>query len=205
MTRPAGHPPLDPAPESLDIEPEMAVKNGYTESKWVAEQLLGRAAEERALQTTVVRVGQLSGHSHTGSWNTAEMVPAFVRLCQRLGCVPTRHEVCMQDPPRLEAWFAHGAPQGASCTYVPVDIAAAALLEMVTCGSDERVLHITSPRPASWNEVYGFVAHQNFPKMLSVLRQRPQRRQHSSARQQLSADKRRNARTQPSHSCPHTH
>ncbi|TFK85858.1 hypothetical protein K466DRAFT_664208 [Polyporus arcularius HHB13444] len=133
------HPPLDPAPESLDIEPEMAVKNGYTESKWVAEQLLGRAAEERALQTTVVRVGQLSGHSHTGSWNTAEMVPAFVRLCQRLGCVPTRHE-------------------GASCTYVPVDIAAAALLEMVTCGSDERVLHITSPRPASWNEVYGFVA-----------------------------------------------
>ncbi|TFK78341.1 hypothetical protein K466DRAFT_87358 [Polyporus arcularius HHB13444] len=41
--------------------------------------------------------------------------------------------------------------------------------------------------------------------MLSVLRQRPQRGQHSSARQRLSANKRRNARTQPSCSSSHMH
>ncbi|RDX48790.1 hypothetical protein OH76DRAFT_1520044 [Lentinus brumalis] len=52
----------------------------------------------------------------------------------------------------------------------------------------------------------GFVAHcLNFPKMLSALRQRPQRGQHVSARQQLSANKRRNARTQPSHASPPIH
>ncbi|TFK85859.1 hypothetical protein K466DRAFT_566366 [Polyporus arcularius HHB13444] len=122
-------PPSVAARESLDVEPEVAVSMGYTESKWVAEQLFRRAAEERGLRTTVVRVTQLSGDSHTGSWNTAELIPA---------CVPRSEDVL--------------------CPWVPIDVAAAALLEMVAYGSDERALHIIAPRPTTWNDVYGLVA-----------------------------------------------
>ncbi|RDX52399.1 hypothetical protein OH76DRAFT_1400210 [Lentinus brumalis] len=142
-------PPFVAARESLDVEPEVAVSMGYTESKWVAEQLFRRAAEERGLRTTVVRVTQLSGDSRTGSWNTAELIPACVRACQRLGCVPARSEDVL-------------------CPWVPIDVAAAALLEMVTYGSDEQALHIIAPRPATWNDVYGLVAVELNVPMVSV-------------------------------------
>ena len=39
---------------------------------------------------------------------------------------------------------------------MPVDIASAALLEMLY--SDEPILHLTSPRPALWNDVFGPIA-----------------------------------------------
>ena len=66
---------------------------GYSESKWVTEQLFGRAAKQTGLKTTSVRVGQVSGDQRTGGWNTTEWVAALVRVSQRLGCIPVKDEV----------------------------------------------------------------------------------------------------------------
>ncbi|KAH9911319.1 uncharacterized protein BXZ73DRAFT_108084 [Epithele typhae] len=80
-----------PAAELIETPPELAVGAGYSESKWVAEQLLWHASQQTGLSTT--------------SW-----VPALVRISQKLGCIqPSRDE---------------------NLTWVPVDVAAAALLEM---------------------------------------------------------------------------
>ncbi|KAI8996302.1 acetyl-CoA synthetase-like protein [Trametes punicea] len=126
-----------PAPESIDIEPELAVGSGYSESKWVTEQLFGRAAERTGLSTTSVRVGQVSGDERIGGWNTSEWVAALVRTSQRLGCVPLKDE---------------------ELTWVPVNVVAAALQEMAVSG--ERALHLVSPKPVPWNTVFVPIAER---------------------------------------------
>lgn len=80
-------------PESLDFGPELAVGQGYGESKWVTERVLSRAAESTGLRTTSVRVGQLSGDTRVGGWSTSEWVPAIVRVSKKLGCAPKREDV----------------------------------------------------------------------------------------------------------------
>ncbi|KAM5541058.1 hypothetical protein V8D89_005369 [Ganoderma adspersum] len=121
----------EPAVESVEYGPEVAIGIGYGESKWVTEQVLQRAARSIGLRTVSVRVGQLSGDSRSGAWNAKEWVPTLVRTAARLGGLPAR-----------------------DCTvsWVPVDVAATALLEMRH--SDQPVLHLTSPRPVLWEQVF---------------------------------------------------
>ncbi|KAH9851221.1 acetyl-CoA synthetase-like protein [Lenzites betulinus] len=127
----------EPAQETLDTEPALAAGAGYSESKWVTEQLFGLAAEKTGLQTTSVRVGQVSGDQRAGGWNTTEWVAALVRVSQRLGCIPVKEE---------------------ELTWVAVNVVAAALQEMVD--SNERALHIISPRPVPWNTVFEPIAER---------------------------------------------
>ncbi|KAI0350560.1 acetyl-CoA synthetase-like protein [Trametes cingulata] len=130
-----------PAQETLETEPDLAVGTGYSESKWVTEQLFGRAAEKTGLKTTSVRVGQVSGDQRTGGWNTTEWVAALVRASQRLGCIPVKDE---------------------EITWVAVDVVAAALQDMVD--SNKRALHLVSPAPVQWNTVFVPIAeHLGLP------------------------------------------
>ncbi|KAH9911783.1 acetyl-CoA synthetase-like protein [Epithele typhae] len=124
-----------PAAELIETPPELAVGAGYSESKWVAEQLLWRASQHTGLSTTSVRVGQVSGDQRAGGWSVTEWVPALVRISQKLGCMPSRDE---------------------NLTWVPVDVAAAALLEMTR--SRAPVLHLRSPRPVPWDIVFAPMA-----------------------------------------------
>ncbi|RDX49617.1 acetyl-CoA synthetase-like protein [Lentinus brumalis] len=119
-----------PAVETIEVDPSLAYGTGYSESKWVTEQLFGRAAQ-KGLKATSVRVGQVSGDQRTGGWNTTEWVAALVRVSQRLGCIPSKEE---------------------DLTWVAVDVVASALQEMVD--SNEPALHLVSPRPVPWNAVF---------------------------------------------------
>ena len=76
--------PIKEAP----INPEVAVGQGYTESKWVSERLIEFARAETSLDAVIVRVGQLSGGLN-GSWNTAEWFPSMVRSGIHLKCFPS--------------------------------------------------------------------------------------------------------------------
>ena len=42
--------------------------------------------------------------------------------------------------------------------WVPIDVAASTVLDMLRNEGDERVLHLTAPRPASWNDVFRPIA-----------------------------------------------
>ncbi|KAI0830379.1 acetyl-CoA synthetase-like protein [Trametes gibbosa] len=131
------HPGPNPAQETIDTEPALAVGAGYSESKWVTEHLFGLAAEKTGLQTTSVRVGQVSGDQRVGGWNATEWVAALVRASQRLGCIPLKEE---------------------ELTWVAVDVVAAALQDMVD--SNERALHLVSPRPVQWNTIFQPIAER---------------------------------------------
>ena len=76
------------APEQPLQEPDPALGSGYTESKWVSERIIQRAANEKHLRATAVRCGQMTG-GQSGAWNTHEWFPSLVKSSVALGMFPT--------------------------------------------------------------------------------------------------------------------
>ncbi|RPD77318.1 acetyl-CoA synthetase-like protein [Lentinus tigrinus ALCF2SS1-7] len=146
-----------PADETIDVDPALAYGSGYSESKWVTEQLFARAAD-KGLRATSVRVGQVSGDQRTGGWSTTEWVAVLVRTSQRLGCIPVKEEVSSHKfsldshSLRRSELYAHVAMQ--DLTWVPVDVVASTLQDMAMVETDERALHLVSPEPVPWNSVF---------------------------------------------------
>lgn len=75
--------------------------SGYLQSKWVAEQLIYKAGEAAMLQTSIVRVGQLTG-GLSGAWDASQWFPAMVKSALYLeslpdgddvSCTPTHNEI----------------------------------------------------------------------------------------------------------------
>ncbi|ESK89266.1 hypothetical protein Moror_5151 [Moniliophthora roreri MCA 2997] len=75
------------APEAFNSRPATAIGSGYAESKWVAEKILVKAAEQTTLRPVIVRIGQISG-GPDGSWSAAEWFPTLVASGQVLRCLP---------------------------------------------------------------------------------------------------------------------
>ena len=71
----------------MPIRASVAVGAGYAESKWVGERLLEIAAERKAIQSVVIRIGQLSGGAN-GAWKLSEWLPSMICASAALGCLP---------------------------------------------------------------------------------------------------------------------
>ena len=84
-----------PAPPEEPLDAAKAVGQGYSEAKWVAEELVRVVAERTAVRTTIVRIGQLTG-SATGVWNSSEWLPALISASTALGHLPGGQGVRMR-------------------------------------------------------------------------------------------------------------
>ncbi|KZT66074.1 hypothetical protein DAEQUDRAFT_752280 [Daedalea quercina L-15889] len=133
------HMSKDPIAEELIDNPSVAIGSGYSESKWVAEQLLKRAAERNVCNPSIVRLGQLSGGAN-GAWRTTEWIPSMISASLALGCLPDG---------------------SGDATWIPVDTSAAAMLDFLDAPA--RVLHVQHPRPVSWS-----AAMQHFSAALNL-------------------------------------
>lgn len=88
------------SPDPLETEPlleeyveaSVAVGSGYTESKWVSEQILREAGRQTSLKSLIVRVGQLCGGLN-GHWNSNEWFPSMVQSAEVVGCFPDDEKV----------------------------------------------------------------------------------------------------------------
>lgn len=76
----------------LPIEAQVAIGTGYTESKWVSEQILATASAQTTLKSVIVRVGQISG-GPKGFWSIKEWFPALVQSAKFVSCLPDAHKV----------------------------------------------------------------------------------------------------------------
>ncbi|ORX83914.1 acetyl-CoA synthetase-like protein [Basidiobolus meristosporus CBS 931.73] len=128
------------APHPPDIR--IAMPNGYSRSKLVAEEALVRMAQQ-GLPVTIFRYGQISGNSTTGAWNTREQFPILIRNAIKTGVSP------MMSLPT---------------DWIPVNIGAKSLVELITRQKqpDESisVYHEVNPHPAeSWSELIGYVGN----------------------------------------------
>ncbi|KAJ7185924.1 hypothetical protein C8R46DRAFT_388493 [Mycena filopes] len=114
------------------VDAEAAVESGYTQSKWVAEQIIAKTAESTPSKPTIVRVGQLSGGMN-GAWNPQEWVPAIVQSAKVIGCIPDDNR---------------------DVTWIPVHVAAAALVDFLNSDSPSaRILHLINPQPVPWSSL----------------------------------------------------
>ena len=90
----------DAPAEELILEessnPEYAVGMGYSESKWVSEQILFTAAEKTPLDPLIARLGQICG-GPDGTWNAHEWFPSMVQSATALGCFPDDPNVSRQS------------------------------------------------------------------------------------------------------------
>lgn len=73
--------------EQDSIELGQGISGGYAQSKWIAEQLVKRAAE-RGLPVCIYRPGMVTGHSESGHSNTADMFCRFVKSIIQLQQAP---------------------------------------------------------------------------------------------------------------------
>jgi len=130
-------------PEASIDDPNVAVGNGYGESKWVAERLLVAAAEQHGVPTTIWRVGQLAGSTRNGAWNTTDWVPIIAKSGQVMNALPSF--------------------PGGNVSWLPTDSAAKAIIDglhNVDADSDMtyRYLHLVHPHPTKWDYIVAYMS-----------------------------------------------
>ena len=82
-----------PIPE-IPVSAENVTPGGYTESKWIAEQILLDAKARTDVPIQIVRLCQLCGRSD-GHWKETEWFPMIVKSSLTLGCAPKMYGVSL--------------------------------------------------------------------------------------------------------------
>ncbi|KAL6298494.1 putative polyketide synthase [Sparassis latifolia] len=113
--------------EAPILDAKVAARTGYLESKWIGERVVQEAGEKMSLRTNVIRIGLLTG-SINCAWDTTHWLPALVQSGVHVGCLPDGDDVI---------------------SWLPVDIAAAAIIDMRNTMSE--TLHLIHPRPVTWD------------------------------------------------------
>lgn len=134
-----------PVEETLAATPFDPSPTGYGRSKWVAEAICVSTAGMHAtfdrLRLKILRLGQLTGDSKTGSWNRSEAWPRMLSTVDILECLPSI------DQP-LE--------------WLPLDTAARAVLETTfaenTKSGECEVYHLVQyRREKGWMDFLGWI------------------------------------------------
>ncbi|KAJ7045248.1 putative aminoadipate reductase [Mycena alexandri] len=124
-----------PFPEELQLDADVAVGNGYGESKYVSERILALSG----LDATSFRIGQVSGSESNGAWSTTDWVPTIVKSSIALGNFPS-------DPSGVVAWLPSEAVSQAI-----VDAA-------LSIEKPPFAINLVHPRPIRWDEVISTMA-----------------------------------------------
>ncbi|HKX27308.1 MAG TPA: amino acid adenylation domain-containing protein [Blastocatellia bacterium] len=84
---PNGAPPASMTTEAQLLENWQGLSSGYSQSKWVAEQMV-RMAGSRGIPIAIYRPSFISGSTRTGAVNPNDSLTHFIRACMKSGCVP---------------------------------------------------------------------------------------------------------------------
>ncbi|KAF1920051.1 hypothetical protein BDU57DRAFT_485934 [Ampelomyces quisqualis] len=132
-------------PEHVQPDPSSASPLGYSRSKWVAEHICLEAHRQTNLhgRIAVVRVGQLTGDSTSGVWNTKEAWPMMLSTARLIKCLPD-----LGDEP---------------VDWLPVDVAAKAFVQITQqdCEGVEDgmpVYHVLNPHQhPTWHQMLEWI------------------------------------------------
>ncbi|KAE8449261.1 hypothetical protein EG329_008428 [Mollisiaceae sp. DMI_Dod_QoI] len=137
--------PLSVPETPTGADPNIALSTGYSQSKFIVENLLQTASSLPTLRIPIklLRVGQLCGHTRTGYWNIDEMWPIMFATSAHpsISAIPS-------FPRKVIDW-------------IPVDTAAKTvgdiLLQSKTgdeeIGENYAVHNIVNPSPIPWSEL----------------------------------------------------
>lgn len=127
-----------PVPESALEDFNVSLPLGYAESKHVAERILTSAIQEKGLNASIFRVGQVAGPispDSGGVWNLSEWMPALVKTSKALRLLP--------DTMNTIDW-------------IPVDTLAKIMQDLLHTGCDRQrsqVYNLINPHVANWKDM----------------------------------------------------
>ncbi|TFY79278.1 hypothetical protein EWM64_g4730 [Hericium alpestre] len=130
-------------PETPLDDPTVVIgQTGYSQSKYVAERIIDKAALDAGLPAFIIRCGQLSGSTVNGAWNPQEFIPILLRSSFETGTIP-------ESFPDLR--------------WIPVDVAGEIIVELSIQGtanpqtsrtySTASYWHVENPDAAAWSEM----------------------------------------------------
>ncbi len=118
-------------------------RNGYGESKWIAEQLVTQAGA-RGLPFRVFRPGIVSGDSERGAWQP-DLAATLLKTYAVQGTAISTAKQGVLDA-------------------APVDYVARALLHIALAPTSlGGIYHLTNPQPTPWSEIYAAMARIGHP------------------------------------------
>jgi len=130
--------------ETAVTGPVAELPDGYSQSKWVAEEIV-EIARQRGLPVTVYRPARISGDSRTGACQERDLLWQFIKGCLQVQAVPEEADE--------------------STGWVPVDYVSAAVVALaglqdqrsVAAPSTEKqlaVFHLTNPEAPRLSQVF---------------------------------------------------
>lgn len=129
------------ASEDADLGVSGRFYNGYDLSKWVAEKVVA-TARERALTTSVYRVGNIGGHSKTGIIEPQHIISCLIKGCIQLGMAPAGDNII---------------------NVIPVDTAAAVLVRLSLCRDAAGLnFHVVNPATVRIEELVSWLANYGY-------------------------------------------
>ena len=132
--------------------------NGYSESKYVAEQIIDHAAQTvpSGPRVAFIRVGQIAGAAnHSGLWNKDEWFPSMIISSVQIGALPDSL-----------------GPTFDRIDWIPIDLLADILIELAlkrgqsaaSCTTPEThhadVYHPLNSHTTTWTELRAIVVHE---------------------------------------------
>jgi thioester reductase-like protein len=116
--------------------------NGYSQSKWVAEQLVAMAGS-RGLPVGIYRPGRITGHSQIGVWNTDDLTCRMLKGCIQMGLAP--YQDMLVD-------------------MVPVDYVSQAIIHLSKQQESQgKVFHVVNPQPMHWSNLIEWICSVGYP------------------------------------------
>ncbi|CAG8585811.1 39686_t:CDS:2 [Gigaspora margarita] len=112
-----------------------AMLNGYGLSKFITENVCAEWSRKISLKLDIHRVGQVSGDSVTGVWNTREHIPLMIKGAQIMKIMPNSYS--------------------SNVDWIPVSQSIVDISLSSPFGNDSdyvRVNHILNPKQVTWNE-----------------------------------------------------
>lgn len=133
--------------EESPIGPGHLLPDGYSQSKYVAEQLVSVAAA-RNLPVTIYRPSNIMGHSEKGTYPLNSLISILIKGCIQLGSAP-----------ELDA----------ALNLIPVDYVTEVIARLsLNKQTDGQVFNIVNPRSVSWTELIEWLKDVGYNITLST-------------------------------------
>ncbi|MDI1486702.1 MAG: putative NRPS-like protein biosynthetic cluster [Ramalina farinacea] len=127
-------------PETPMISEDYSNSIGYAKAKLVCERIVERAAHDLSghIEASSIRIGQMSGSSKAGYWNSDEHLPALFKSSRAIGSLPDLH---------------------GTLAWIPVDVAAETISDvLLSTAPAKAIYHLENPVRQSWHDVLQMIA-----------------------------------------------
>ena len=131
--------------QEQDLPDRTAGLYGYTQTKWVSENLI-RAAQTRGIPAAIYRPAWIEGHTRTGVCNHSDFLRSMIKGCLQLGITPDWHM---------------------PVDLVPVDFVSQAIVHLsLQKNTFGKAFNLSNPSTISWQQLMNWLGEWGYSVQL---------------------------------------